>query len=89
MDIQIRKSARSTTANIAEGSGRYHYQEGIQYLRISRGSLYELKDDLIFCKDLEYISKVTYLEGLSKIEKAKASTSGFIRYIQNKKTNQV
>ena len=37
---QIRKSAVSITANIAEGYGRYHYQEGIQFYRISRGSLY-------------------------------------------------
>lgn len=40
LDIQIRKAAVSTTANIAEGYGRYHYQEGIQFYRITRGSLY-------------------------------------------------
>ncbi len=51
LDIQIRKACVSTTANIAEGYGRFHYQEGIQFYRISRGSLYELKDHLISCHD--------------------------------------
>jgi four helix bundle protein len=83
--FQIRKSARSVTANIAEGSGRYNYQEDIQYLRIARGSLYELKDDLIFCRDLKYISEETYQEGLLKIEKAKSSTNGFINYLKEQK----
>lgn len=52
LGIQIRKAAVSTTANIAEGYGRFHYQEGIQFYRIARGSLYELKDHLISCHDL-------------------------------------
>jgi four helix bundle protein len=85
MGNQIRKSARSITANIAEGAGRFNYQEAIQFLRIARGSLYELKDDLIFCKDLEVISESNFNLGIAKIEKAKASTSGFIRYLNNKK----
>jgi four helix bundle protein len=48
---QIRRAAVSVTANISEGYGRYHYQEGIQFYRIARGSLYELKDHLISCFD--------------------------------------
>ena len=48
LNFQVRKSARSITANIAEGAGRYHYQEAIQFLRIARGSLDELFDGLIF-----------------------------------------
>jgi len=35
LEIQIRKSSISITANISEGYGRYHYQEGIQFYRIS------------------------------------------------------
>jgi hypothetical protein len=31
LNIQIRKAGISITANIAEGYGRYHYQEGIQF----------------------------------------------------------
>jgi hypothetical protein len=37
LDIKIRKASVSGTANISEGYGRFHYQEGIQFYRISRG----------------------------------------------------
>ena len=43
----IRRAGRSTTRNIAEGFGRHHPKENIQYLRISRGSLFEIEADLI------------------------------------------
>lgn len=35
---QMIRASRSITANIAEGYGRYHYQENIQYCRQARGS---------------------------------------------------
>ena len=41
---QMIRSSRSSTACIAEGYGRYHYQENIQFCRQARGSLYELID---------------------------------------------
>ena len=34
---QMVRASRSVTANIAEGYGRYHYQENIQYCRQVRG----------------------------------------------------
>ena len=43
----MKRAARSTTQNIAEGFGRFHYQENIQFCRHSRGSLHELIDQLI------------------------------------------
>jgi four helix bundle protein len=36
---QIRRAATSVTANIAEGFGRYGYQENAQSCRQARGSL--------------------------------------------------
>ena len=38
---QIIRSSRSVTVNIAEGYGRHHHKEILQYLRQARGSLYE------------------------------------------------
>jgi len=38
---QLKRSSRSVSDNIAEGFGRYHYQENIQFCRIARGSLTE------------------------------------------------
>ncbi len=41
---QMIRTSRSSTACRAEGYGRFHYQENIQFCRQSRGSLYELID---------------------------------------------
>ena len=43
---QMIRSSRSSTVCIAEGYGRFHYQENIQFCRQARGSLYELIDHL-------------------------------------------
>ncbi len=47
---QIVRASRSVTNNIAEGYGRYHFKENIQFCRISRGSLHEILDHLIIKK---------------------------------------
>jgi four helix bundle protein len=51
---QMRRAALSVTNNIAEGHGRWHYQENIHYCRISRGSVDELIDDFNACQDEGY-----------------------------------
>ncbi len=83
---QIRESAVSITANIAEGYGRFHFQEGIQFYRISRGSMYELKDHLITCLDLQYADKKMFDEGILLIEEAKKTLNGYINYVKEQKT---
>ncbi|MCF8367903.1 MAG: four helix bundle protein [Bacteroidales bacterium] len=87
LDIQIRKSTCSSTANIAEGYGRYHFLEGIQFYRISKGSLYESKDHLISCYELKYISESIYKDGLDLIENAKKSLGGYINFVKKQKRN--
>ena len=52
---QIRRAAVSLTNNIAEGHGRYHYQDQIRFLLLARGSLEELIDDLNVCSDESYL----------------------------------
>ncbi len=84
LGLQIRKAAISVTANIAEGYGRYHYQEGVQFYRIARSSLYELKDHLISCYDLNIITEQVHQEGIQLIEQAKIKLNGFIRYVLSK-----
>jgi len=87
LNIQIRKAAVSATANISEGYGRFYYQEGIQFYRISRGSVYELKDHLISCFDLNYINKEVLEIGISLIEDAKVTLNGYIKYVKSQKEN--
>ena len=78
----IKRASRSTTRNIAEGYGRFHYKENKQFCRISRGSLFELIDDLITSRDENYITEKECSEGKSKIEKALNILNGYINYLE-------
>ncbi|HEX5483924.1 MAG TPA: four helix bundle protein [Terriglobia bacterium] len=51
---QLRRAATSVTANIAEGYGCFDDQENVRFCRQARGSLYELRDYLMTCKDQGY-----------------------------------
>ncbi|MEO5599542.1 MAG: four helix bundle protein [Cyclobacteriaceae bacterium] len=86
LNNQIRKASVSATANISEGYGRYHFQEGIQFYRISRGSLYELKDHLISCFDFGYITNEVYEKGIQLIEDAKVTLNGYIKFVNTQKS---
>ena len=77
----MRRAARSVTRNIAEGYGRFHYKENIQFCRISRGSLTELIDDLITCRDEKYISETEYSDVRQKIQTALNILNGYINYL--------
>lgn len=52
---QIKKCAVSIPSNIAEGSGRNHNKEFIQFLGIANGSTFELITQLILAKRLNLI----------------------------------
>lgn len=57
LTAQIRRAPVSVTANIAEGYGRFSYQENIQFCRQSRASVYELRDHLITALDAGYLPR--------------------------------
>lgn len=77
-----KRAAYSTTNNIAEGYGRYSWQENIHHCRISRGSLYELHDQLIIALDNKYISLQDFENGVQQITAAIALVNGYIAYLQ-------
>lgn len=67
---QIRRCAVSIPSNIAEGAGRNHTKEFIQFLSISLGSLYELQTQLEIAQRVGYISNINNLESKTlEIEK--------------------
>lgn len=78
---QIKRAARSTTANIAEGYGRYHYQENLQFCRQARGSLYETLDHFITGNDEDLISDQELEQLRAFFEKAVQILNGYINYL--------
>ncbi len=82
---QIVRSSRSITSNIAEGYGRFHYQENIQFCRQARGSLYELLDHLNIALDEKYIKENKYKNFREQIFDIIRMLNGYIRYLKNKK----
>ena len=79
---QMRRAAISCSANIAEGYGRFHYQENIQFCRISRGSIYETQDHLITCIDNQYITKELYDKIWALSMNVIKVLDGYIRYLK-------
>lgn len=73
---QMRRASRSVTHNIAEGYGRFHYQENIQYCRQARGLLYELIDQFIVALDEQYITNEELTKGKEQINKSLALLNG-------------
>lgn len=82
---QIIRSSRSATANIAEGYGRFHYQENIQYCRQARGSITETLDHLICAKDNSYIDEKVLNEYRIKINHNIKVLNGYIAYLIKRK----
>ena len=85
---QILRSARSTTANLAEGYGRFHYQENIQYCRHARGSAYEVLDHFITGVDESLIADAALSECRILVEKSVKLLNGYIRYLGSRKKNE-
>ncbi|HEY0666884.1 MAG TPA: four helix bundle protein [Sphingobacteriaceae bacterium] len=77
---QIRRCAVSVPSNIAEGSGRNHKKDSIQFFYIGRGSLYEVETQLYLCHDLHYISEADLNLILIQLETVRKLLNGLIRY---------
>lgn len=86
LNDQIIRSSRSITANIAEGHGRFHYQENIQFCRIARGSLSETKDHLITALDNHLIQQEKYDELMVLYTETLKLLNGYINFLKKMKT---
>jgi len=77
---QMRRSAVSIPSNIAEGCGRRTSSDTIQFLHISRGSLFELETQLYLALDQSYIKEENFKQTLNHIYSCKKLLNGFIKY---------
>ncbi|MFQ6082757.1 MAG: four helix bundle protein [Methanosarcinales archaeon] len=76
---QMRRASLSLTSNIAEGYGRYHYQENIQFCRQARGSLNELMDQLMACGDFGYVDQKTVETLLMEAREVRRYLNAYIK----------
>jgi four helix bundle protein len=79
---QIRRAALSITNNIAEGHGRWFYQDNARFCRFARGSVEEVFDDLNACIDEQYFPTefVEQLKGDS--QELIKRINGYIAYLK-------
>lgn len=84
---QVVRAVRSTTANIAEGYGRYHYQENVQFCRQARGSLYELLGHFTVALDERYINQDEFEKFRAEIFDSVKILNGYIKYLKKEKKN--
>ena len=81
---QLRRAAVSSTLNIAEGYGRYHYLDSLRFYYIARGSLNEVLSAFITC------DAVRLLTGESPRQRelchsALRALNGYIRYVRGQR----
>ena len=79
---QLRRAVLSTLANIAEGYGRYHYLEKLQFFYYARGSLCESLSIFICAFQAGYIDEeqLTWVRNLES--EAEKSLNGYISFIR-------
>ncbi|MFU8827764.1 MAG: four helix bundle protein [Brevefilum sp.] len=83
---QLRRSVQSIPANIAEGYGRYNFQETIHYCYIARGSMAETKTHLVLAFRMGYIKEEIYLQFLDQLNDLGKMTNGYVAHLRKQKS---
>ena len=85
---QLRRAAQSISANVAEGYGRYYFQEGIRFCYLARGSLTETRSHLVLAKELGYLPEDAYTSLLNEIDELQRILNGYIAFLKHSKRGQ-
>ena len=80
---QIRRAAVSVTSNVAEGYGRYSFQENIQFCRMARGSVNEVLDQLYVALDEGYIVKAEFDLFYKEGRGVEYAINGYINFLKS------
>ena len=84
---QLRRASTSVPLNIAEGWGRGSDKSFANFLKIARGSLFEVETILEICFRLNYIKNETIQTLRTEIEQIGKMINSFIKKLDN--NNQV
>ena len=85
LNQQLRRSSNSIPANIAEGYGRFYYQDNTRFGYNARGSLEETLSHLVMCYELKYIPKTLFNSLEQDGEKLTQLINGYIGYLKRSK----
>jgi len=79
---QIRRAVVSISSNIVEGFEKNNNNEFIRYLKIAKGSIGEVRNQLIIAKEINYISLIEF-DNINKLLLDLANQTGsFISYLE-------
>ncbi len=85
---QLRRAVQSIPANIAEGYGRYYYQEGVRFCYVARGSLEETFSQISLAHKLGYMSPDTFDEFNGEIQELRRLLNGYINFLKKSKRGE-
>jgi four helix bundle protein len=80
---QIRRSASSVSANIAEGFGRGTNKDKAQFYRVALGSLFETKNFIYLSARLGYIDNTTAKETVQIIDGIHNQITAILKYFSH------
>lgn len=83
LTAQIRRSALSVSGNIAEGFGRKHTKDKLNFYYDARGSLCETKNHLIYGKRVGYFTISEFNECNALIENIWKELNSLITALRN------
>ena len=84
MTSQIRRAAASIPANIAEGQGRDHTKEFLNFLSIARGSLMEVQTHLLLAQRVGLLNEADLQALLTLCERISQMISRLRQALENK-----
>jgi four helix bundle protein len=85
LNQQLRRSSLSVSANIAEGYGRFYYQDNVRFCYNARGSLEETLSHLLFAYEASFIPEPLYKELETEGEEIEKMLNGYISYLKKSK----
>ncbi len=84
---QIRRASVSVASNIAEGWGRGTTTDYARFLRMARGSLYEVETQCVIARELGFMDEQVYEATNEVISECGRVLGGLLRSIETKATS--